>query len=69
MFVEVKIVGINNVRLGHLFHDTNKILNSDIRTYGKHCGDIVVSNENNENNNIAAIEMIHHRRSIAVLIV
>ena len=26
-----------------------------MRTYGKHCGSIVVDNKNNENNNIEAI--------------
>ena len=38
-------------------------------SYGKHCGSIVIDNENIDKNNIAAMETTHHQRSIAVLIV
>ena len=38
-------------------------------SYGKHCGSIVIDNENIDKNNITAMETTHHQRSIAVLIV
>ena len=35
MFVKVKLTRIKNVRSEYLFHDVNKTLNREIRTYGK----------------------------------
>ena len=61
MFAEIKLGRTKNVILVDLFHDEHKIENSEMRTYGKHCESIVVDNENNGKNNIAAIETTHQQ--------
>ena len=35
MFVEIKLTRIKNARSDDLFHGVNKIVNSEIRTFGK----------------------------------